>query len=189
MKSVAYFIIGLIAGAAGGAIVAKFIIDGKTEEKIAKATIEARDFYKEEYEKKVKKIDEKTEKIANDMIASAYRPKEDFDKFGRIFGKKYDEPTETNNPNANKAYLYMIDPDEAGMDDSYTQYPLDYFQDGTLVDDQGNVVEDALGLVGDYLDDLSLENPEIFVRNDVTRTEYDICYVSAAYEQPGGLYD
>lgn len=189
MKAALYFIVGLAVGAAGGAIVTKYILDAKTEGKILEASADARNFYKEEYEKKVKKVETEVDKKANDVIASAYRSS---DANGRIFGTKYSEPvaSRTSVPKEpNYSHLYLVDADESGMDDNYTQCSLDYYQDGILVDDQGNIIENVDVIAGDYLDELSLENPEIFVRNDITKTEYDICYVSATYEQPGGLYD
>lgn len=189
MKSFIFFILGLGAGAAGGYFVTKYICDAKQQGKIEEATREAREFYKQKYEDDTKKV--VNEEYHN--IADTYT-----NPSTRIFGNQYTTYQSDRNidyrsipvePNKNKPYLYMVDPDEAGMDDNYTQCSLDYYQDGNLVDEQGNLCEDPVGLVGDYLDDLSLENPEIYVRNDVTKTEYDICYIAAVYEQPGGEYD
>ena len=199
MKSFIFFIMGTIVGAAGGVVAAKFICDAKAESKIAKATIEARDYYKEKYNA----VSEKDEKASDEQeyktLTSSYTTDNE-----RIFGNVYEiynqerplknidyrnVSNEESDPLANKPYISMIDPDEAGMDDDFTKYSLDYYQDGNLVDEQGNIVDNPLEIAGDYLDNLSMENPVIYVRNDVTKTEYDICYVPAAYEQPGGIYD
>lgn len=192
MKSFIFFILGAAAGAVGGFFVTKYICEGKTEAKIAEVTAEARNFYKEKYEKEAEKVDEKADQKAHQILTKTYVSNSD----DRIFGSKYDSNatsvvTDYRNPTAmaTKSYLYMIDPDEAGMDDDYTQYSLDYYQDGSIVDENGYVLENPEEIVGDFTDELCLEKPEIFVRNDVTKTEYDICYIAASYEQPGGAYD
>lgn len=195
MKSFIFFILGAAVGAVGGVFATKFIMQAKTEQKIAEATIEARDYYKEKYEKDVEK---KSDEVAHQKIASVYQSYQNEDRiFGNAFAISQATPVRDamvnyrENPideNGNKNYIYMIDADEAGLDD-YTQYALDYYQDGSLVDEDGNLVEEPFNIAGNYLDELSLENPEIYVRNDVTKTEYDICYIAASYEQPGGVYD
>lgn len=190
MKSFIFFILGAAVGAVGGVFATKFIMQAKTEQKIAEATIEARDYYKEKYEKDVEK---KSDEVACQKIASVYQSYQNEDRiFGNAFAvssaPKVDYRENPIDENGNKNYIYMIDADEAGLDD-YTQYALDYYQDGSLVDEDGNLVEEPFNIAGNYLDELSLENPEIYVRNDVTKTEYDICYIAASYEQPGGVYD
>lgn len=195
MKSFIFFILGAAVGTVGGVFATKFIMQAKAEQKIAEATVEARDYYKEKYEKDVEK---KSDEVAHQKIASVYQSHQNEDRiFGNAFAISQATPirdTMVNyreNPvdeNGNKNYIYMIDADEAGLDD-YTQYALDYYQDGSLVDEDGNLVDEPFNIAGNYLDELSLENPEIYVRNDVTKTEYDICYIAASYEQPGGVYD
>lgn len=191
MRSFVFFVFGAIVGAAGGAIVAKCICDAKMESKITEATIEARDYYKNKSEEDLKAANENVDKQVHEQVVNTLG-------YGRVFEKSYDVRDDSvtvdyrsvpNNPKVNKPYLYMIDPDEAGEDSDFTQMSLDYYQDGSLVDEEGVVIDDPIETVGDFLDDLSLENPEIYVRNDVTKTEYDICYINASYEQPGGIYD
>lgn len=197
MKSFLYFIVGAALGATGAVFVTKYICDAKAEKKIADATVEARDFYKDKYEQKSSKLDDIVNETANRILTSAYAPNlsEDSVVTDRIFGNTFnareavDYRSIETDPNKNKPYIYMIDPDEAGMDDAFTQYSLDYYQDGSLVDEQGNLIDNPLEIVGDFVDDLSMENPNIYVRNDVTKTEYDVCYIPASYEQPGGIGD
>lgn len=189
MKSFLYFIIGAALGATGAVFATKYICEAKAEKKIADATAEARNFYKEKYENEIKEADNTAVKKANEILTSVYTST-DATNEDRIFGNTYNNyRAVTQDPNVNKTYLYMIDPDEAGMDETFTQYSLDYYQDGSLVDEQGNLIDNPVEIAGDYLDDLSTENPTIYVRNDVTKTEYDICYIPASYEQPGGIGD
>ena len=76
------------------------------------------------------------------------------------------------------------------MDNEYTTYTLDYYTDGNLVDETGNIVDDPVHLVGgDVLDDLSKDEPVAYVRNDITKTDYEICYVDDVYESSGGDKD
>ena len=194
MKSFALFIFGALVGAAGGVLVTKYVCNAKSEAKIASATAEARNFYKDKYEKDTKNLDKKADKKAYETITKVYRS----DIPGatdRIFGNTYEVRSSVDyrsveqDPNKNKPYLSLVDPNDLDIFDNYEQYSLDYYQDGTLVDEEGNPVDNPIEIAGDFLDDLSLENPEIYVSNDVTKTVYDICYVAASFDQPGGEYD
>jgi hypothetical protein len=195
MKSFFMFIFGAIVGAAGGVLVTKYICDAKSEAKIAAATAEARNFYKDRYEKDV---NEKADKLSHETLAKVYQ----HDNPGttdRIWGNTYnvsqlsrnpvDYRSVESDPNKNKPYQSLVDPNDLDAFDNYEQYSLDYYQDGTLVDEAGNPIDNPLEIAGDFLDELSLTNPEIYVSNDVTKTVYDICYVAASFDQPGGEYD
>lgn len=193
MKSLVSFIFGLIVGAAAGAYVAKSIADGKAEKKIEEATIEARDYYKEKYAPK--KEEPKQE--------SVFGNKDDLEankKITRIYGHQFDlysepevkiEGEHAQEDPEKETYSYEIDEDEFGMDSEYTTYSLDYYADGNLVDETGNIVDDPIHLVGgDILDDLAERKINVgYVRNDITKTDYEICYVDAAYEEDGGVKD
>lgn len=191
MKSFIFFILGVAVGGASGYFVTKQICKAKAEAEIATATAEARNFYKDKYNEDSKKLDEKADKKAMETLTKMYQPGDT----NRIFGNTYevrdavDYRSAEQNSNKNKPYLSLVDEDDLDIYDNYEQYSLDYYQDGTLVDEEGNPIDDPLEIAGDFLDDLSLENPEIHVSNDVTKTVYDICYVAASYEQPGGEYD
>lgn len=181
MKSAVWFFIGIIFGAAGGAYVATSIAQKKAEDQIEKATIEARDFYKEKY---APKEEEKP------VVA------EPAEKLTRIYGRAFDlysepevketkiegEDKRKEDPNA-ESYAYKIEEDEFGMED-YSTYTLDYYADGSLVDELGNLVDDPVHIVGgDVLDEMSISNPVAYVRNDITKTDYEICFVDSDYEE------
>lgn len=195
MRSFVMFIFGAIAGATGAVLATKYVCDAKAEAKIATATAEARNFYKEKYEGDAKKFNEKVDKKAFETITKTYQPGDS----NRIFGNTYEVKVQELNdyrmakpdPNKNKPYLSLVDPNriDAGYYDNYEQYSLDYYQDGTLVDQQDNPIDNPIEIAGDFLDDLGLDNPEIYVANDVTKTVYNICYVAASFDQPGGEYD
>ena len=71
---------------------------------------------------------------------------------------------------------YVISPDEFGELDGYETDSLIYYDDGVLADDYDNPVDDIDEIVGyeslkhfgEYEDDT------VFVRNDATRTDYEI---------------
>lgn len=174
MRSIVSFFLGLMIGAAGGAYVAKTISDKKAEDAIEKATLEARDYYKEKYAPKEEP-----------------KPEPTVENFSRIYGRAFDIRESEPKPSTNvETYAYEIDPDEFGEDSEYTTYSLDYYSDGNLVDETGNVVDDPIHLVGgDVLDNISMTNPTAYVRNDITKTDYEITYVDDTYEQSGGVKD
>lgn len=186
MKSAVYFVLGLIFGSAGGAYISKLIVERKMEDKIEKATSEARNYYKDKYKpkKEEKPPVEKSE------------PKKPPVEFTRIYGKAFevneetiDEDIRENIKNA-ETYAYEISPEEFGEDCEYTTYSLDYYSDGSLVDETGNLVDDPVHLVGgDVLDGISMENPTAYVRNDITKTDYEITYVDDEFDSSGGLDD
>lgn len=176
MKSIVSFFLGLIFGAAGGAYVAKAISDKKAENAIEKATLEARDYYKEKFDKKEepKPEPEQTAVVEN---------------FSRIYGRAFDIREQKPSTEV-ETYAYEIDTDEFGEDPEYSTYSLDYYSDGNLVDETGNIVDDPVHLVGgDVLDSVSMTNPTAYVRNDITKTDYEISYVDDVYDQPGGMKD
>ena len=174
MRSIVTFFLGLMIGAAGGAYVAKTISDKKAEDAIEKATLEARDYYKEKFSKKE---EPKPEPVVDHMT--------------RIYGRAFDICEPEPKPSADvETYAYEIDPDEFGEDHEYTTYSLDYYSDGNLVDETGNIVDDPIHLVGgDVLDRINLESPIAYVRNDITKTDYEITYIDDVFEEAGGAKD
>lgn len=179
MRGLIGFIFGAILGAAAGAYVAKSITEKKVEDKIEKATLEAREYYKEKYKPKEEpKKEEK--KVGSDALF-------------RVYGRAYDIYSEPEKPAPDpdkETYAYEIPVEEYGEDPDYTTYSLDYYADGNLVDETGNIVDDPVHLVGgDVLDSVCMSNPTAYVRNDITKTDYEICFVNSEYEEPGGVKD
>lgn len=70
------------------------------------------------------------------------------------------------------AETYVISPDEFGEIEEYTKVSLFYFEDGTLADEYGEVVEE---IVGDGLEHFGeYEEDSVFMRNDAKRCDYEI---------------
>lgn len=174
MKSLAYFILGLMLGAAGGAYIAKSIVEKKTEDQIEKATIEARDYYEDKFKPKK---EEKPEEPPSST---------------RIYGRAFDlysvpKDVPVEEPEIDRHYITPISAKDFDDEEEYEKCTLDCYADGTVTDEMDNDVEDPGGIVGsDTLDKLSNKNPVAYVRNDTTQTVYEICYIDTYYEPEGG---
>ena len=73
--------------------------------------------------------------------------------------------------------IEYIEPDEYGERIDYEQISLTYFADKVLADeDTLDIIEDAKGTVGEFFADHfgEYEDDSVFVRNDLTRCEYEI---------------
>ena len=89
--------------------------------------------------------------------------------YGNVDNNEEEEETDTERP-------YVITPEEFGENDGYERVSLTYYADGYLTDELDNVIEDvddvvgedSLGHFGEYEDD------SVFVRNDRTKTDYEI---------------
>lgn len=79
---------------------------------------------------------------------------------------------------------YVISPYDFGEIDDYSQIELTYYADGTLEDDEGQIITDideligpdALNTFGEYEDD------SVFVRNEYLRTDFQILKDYRRYE-------
>lgn len=71
---------------------------------------------------------------------------------------------------------YVISPAEFDTEDDYEVCSLNYYADGVLADDAGNVIEDVEGMVGrDSLDHFGeYEDDSVHVRNDALQCDFEI---------------
>jgi hypothetical protein len=90
----------------------------------------------------------------------------------------------------------VISPYDFGEVDGYHQIELTYYADGTLEDDEYNIVEDGDELLGpDALNSFGeYEEDAVFVRNDRLRTDFQILRDYRTYEEarsisPGRVND
>lgn len=83
-----------------------------------------------------------------------------------------DEKEEANNVEA----PYMIPPDEFSELDGYRTETLYWYEDGTIVDEMENEIDDAEDIVGKdalvYFKDFN--DDSLYVRNDARKTDYEI---------------
>ena len=100
-----------------------------------------------------------------------YLPKEDT-------GKKEEDAPPVDKP-------YIISPEEFGEMYGYEQISLTYYSDGSLADENDELVEDADEVVG--LDSLTrfgeYEEDSVFVRNDALRCDYEILADQRTYAE------
>ena len=84
---------------------------------------------------------------------------------------------------------YVISPYDFGELDDYRQFELTYYADGTLEDEDYNIVDDVDDLIGqtslytfgEYEDD------SVFVRNDRLRADFQILKDYRTYEEARGM--
>ena len=80
---------------------------------------------------------------------------------------------------------YVISPYDFGELDGYNQIELTYYADGTLEDDEGNIITDVDELVGQ--DSLftfgEYEEDAVFVRNERLETDFQILKDYRTYEE------
>lgn len=83
---------------------------------------------------------------------------------------------------------YVISPEEFSENDDYDTESLTYYADGILTDDVDNIIEDVAALVGE--DSLTrfgeYEDDSVFVRNDRTKTDYEILLDLRTYSDAVG---
>lgn len=80
---------------------------------------------------------------------------------------------------------YVIDPYDFGERDGYRKFELTYYADGTLEDEDYNIVDDVDDLIG--VDSLNTfgryEDDSVFVRNDKLRSDFQILKDPRTYEE------
>lgn len=81
---------------------------------------------------------------------------------------------------------YVIAPEDfGGEDDEYEQVTLTYYEDGVLVNDLTNAVQNIDELVGkDNLDSLGeYDDYSVYVRNETLQTDYEILFDPRRYSE------
>ncbi len=83
---------------------------------------------------------------------------------------------------------YAIAPEDSG-DSTYTQINLTYYADGTLADDEDDILEDIDGTVGSNFADYfgEYEDDTVLIRNERLRCEYEIQKDNRTYEEVTGI--
>lgn len=84
---------------------------------------------------------------------------------------------------------YIIFPEEYGEFDEYTKLSLTYYSDGTLADDDDEIVDDIDETVGsDFADHFGeYEDDSVFVRNDRLKCDYEILRDNRSYADVTGM--
>lgn len=84
---------------------------------------------------------------------------------------------------------YVISPDDFGELDDYNRISLTYYADGTLEDEDREVIDDVDDLIG--ADSLmhfgEYEDDSVFVRNEYLRTDFEILKDYRTYETANSI--
>lgn len=83
----------------------------------------------------------------------------------------------------------IISPEEYGEIDGYAQLNLTYYSDGTLADDDDEIVDDIDETVGaDFAEHFGdYEDDSVFVRNDRLKCDYEILRDNRPFSDVAGL--
>lgn len=167
-ETISKLFIFAVGAAIGSAVTWKLV---KTKyEKIAQEEI---DSVKEVFSNRIKEKEEIKE--YNDIVDDYISP-------DPHVPEKNDTEENTNEDNP-----YVIPPEEFGNTFEYDCVSLNYYTDGVLADDFGEVIEDVEGTVGrESLNRFGKYEPDsVFVRNDRLKTDYEILAETIRYSDVG----
>ena len=169
-SAMAGFAAGLIVGGAAAWYYAREMYSKIAEEEI-NSVKEAYSRQKEQEDKRQQPKSEEKTAVSSNMDIRQYAKK--------VLKEGYTEYSHTVTDKQPKkltgAEPYVISPDEFGEIEEYTKVSLFYFEDGTLADEYGEVVDDVEEIVGDGLEHFGeYEEDSVFMRNDAKRCDYEI---------------
>ena len=171
-----------------GSIMTARLIKDKYE-KIAEDEIaDMRDYYNE----KRKKLSDLTEDTVSEEKISGItdEEKEEYDRqltnYNRMFssGEETKNVTEDDEESDDDDGITLLHPQEFGTLDDYETAFLEYYTDGYVIDEFGDVVDDperllgkeALGSIGKYSEDV------IHVRNESEMTDFEVLKIAHDYK-------
>lgn len=84
---------------------------------------------------------------------------------------------------------YIISPEEYGDFDDYTKLSLTYYSDGTLADDEDEIIDNIDETVGsDFAEHFGdYEDDSVFIRNDRLKCDYEILRDNRSYTDVTGV--
>lgn len=168
-------LLAFVAGAAAGSVVTWQLLKTKYEQ-IAQEEI---DSVKETFSRRAKKEEEQvyeTEEVA------FVDDKPSLEEYASIVTENKYVKEVSKDPSEGP---YFITVDEYGEFDDYEVFLLTAYRDGTLVDDNDEVIDDPEGLVGEHtiFDAYQQEGDCVYVRNDEKKSDYEILLVDEVYEE------
>lgn len=185
IKKVLIFATGVVVGSI---ITARLIKD--KYEKIAESEIsDMRDYYNE----KRKKLSDLTKDTVSEKETSGItdEEKEEYDRQLTNYNKMFESGEETKNvaedddeESDDDDGITLLHPQEFGTLDDYETAFLEYYTDGYVIDEFGDVVDDperllgkeALGSIGKYSEDV------IHVRNESEMTDFEVLKIAHDYK-------
>lgn len=143
----------------------------------------AKNKYEAIAEEDIKSVKEAFKNMVEDVSKDIFTENGNLTDKDKEFKKRYNAIINNNRYSNNDKEVKMdkkrpcvISPEKFGEDDEYDTVTLYYYADGLLADDSDNLIEDidnvigfdSLKTFGDYEDDA------VYVRNDVTKCDYEI---------------
>ena len=167
----------IFASGAGIGVLASWKFFETKYNKIADEEIAA---MKEHYKNKEKEAAEPTEDVEQTDISDKEALEAEKETYVEIIN---DYVGEGGSASMHFSKPEVISPDDFGELENYETETLTLYADGVLTDDWDNIIEDVEAMVG--VDSLSrfgeYEDDTVFVRNDIYRTDYEICRDSRNY--------
>lgn len=170
MSNTLHICLTFTLGAAAGAAVTWGVLRNKYARLAEEEIAEVRAFYSKQKTKDIPEEPKKTVKeYASELSKLGYRD--------------YSETQAEKPEDEEDDEVYVIAPEEFGVLDEYETVGLNYFADGILAHNDGEIVEDveehigsgSLNRIGELCDDA------VYVRNCRLRTDYEVIAVSKNY--------
>lgn len=178
-----------VLGAAAGSVVTWYFVKNKYEQIAAEEIEEIREYYRNigdtegpedgDTEEEETAFEESLEEedIQSDRVATAAEyVRENTPSIQEVAASKLTDTSMEGDDTMDEPYV--IAPEQCGdlEDEGYIVETLTYYSDGVLADEWDNVIENADDLVGDDFASHfgEYEDDAVYVRNDVTRTDYEI---------------
>ena len=158
-----------VAGAAIGAVVTYKVVSDKYEQIIDAMTEGFDEDFVEGSEDEPEEEDEVVETNALDEMRTAYNNITQNSGYTEGY---VDEKEDDGMPNP-----YVIAPKEVGDLDGYNTDSLNYYADGVLTDQFDNIIDSPEELIGNIKPEAHFgqyEEDAVYVRNDVTKCDYEI---------------
>ena len=162
------FMLGILTGA--------FMMYNRLSQKFEERFQDEIDSVRKVYKKEADGRIEKSDSVEKAEVERYFE--EELNAVNRIIEK------ENYHSSDDKERPYVISPDEFGEFDDYETISLTYYQDGTLADDNDQVIDDVNDIIGN--DSLThfgeYEDDSVFVRNDKMKCDYEILYDRRSYQ-------
>lgn len=181
MSKFGYFV-SFVVGAAVGAVGAWKILKDKYDERTEEALRSIRAAYNN-YDEVEEKKEEERDNFVHILADTGYVSKSK-DERTSYTAEKYEQKGAI----VEDAGPYVISPDEFG-DEGYDIAYLTYYNDGILVNDMNDKLDDADEIVGTEFKKHfgEFDNPnEVIVRNEKLRCDYDITFDPRDYSDTQG---
>lgn len=176
--------VGFIFGAVTGFMIAEQLLKDKYEKRYQEERNSLRETISAANEKKAR---QHTESLSPKEAADAAKEKPDIIEYAaRLHKEGYTKYSGSSGGESTmETKPYVISPEEFGEIEDYERISLTYFADGILTDDGYEVIEDVDETVGEEsLDHFGeFEADSVFVRNDLTRCDYEILQDNRTYSE------